>query len=764
MAIETGQRCDYCGLPVAQGVPEEPTYCCFGCRFAAAVTAESGEEGETRWTLARLGLAIFFTMNVMVFAMALWTRDVYGEPASRFADAYHELLRWSSLLFATPVLLLLGGPLLENTLDSLRRRVMSTDLLLLVGIAAAFLLSVRSVLTNSGPVYFEVACVVLVAVTLGRWFEATGRLKTTQALRSLDKLLPTQVRLMRGSARTDTTDHSDRHPWEVDALQREIPLADVKVGDFLRVLPGERIPVDGVIRRNHAAIDEQIVTGESQPAIKAPGDCVLAGTLNLDGDLVIEVTTDPRQGTLQRLIDAVCSAAMTRSKLQRVADQLAAVFLPAVILIAILAFVFHAYASGTAQGVLVGLSVLLIACPCALGIATPMAVWVAMGQAAKSGVLFRNGDALQRLAKVRAVCFDKTGTLTTGDAEVVAFDSDDAESRELVLRAAWCLTAASTHGLSRAIQMYVRGQDDGESLVTAPLAMAVHSLPGRGLRGHVDGIADEVYLGSARLMNEAGLQLHGRLRALITAAYQDGQSLVCIGWNGSVRGVMTFREQLREEAMSALQELRGSSLSLSILTGDHAARAAQLERVLGLTVTSELLPEDKLAAIQAVRARHGVVAMVGDGINDAPALMAADVGIALGCGADVSRDAAQVCLLGNDLRRVAWSIGLAKKTLRVMYGNLFWAFIYNLAGIALAAAGWLNPIWAAAAMVVSSLFVISNSLRLNLAVPEQPQATRPMLAANVPRAQALLGHAMTRGSASEMQEFTGWLRNSTVTK
>ena len=730
MAAQTVQCCDYCGLPVAPGGPTEAVYCCVGCRFAAAVTAEGGEEGHARWTLARLGLAIFFTMNVMVFAMALWTQDVYGEPTSRFADVYHELLRWSSLLFAAPVILLLGGPLLENTLDGLRRRVISTDLLLLVGIAAAFALSVRSVLANSGPVYFEVACVVLVAVTLGRWFEATGKLKTTQALRSLDKLLPTLVRRMCVPRRLGPTNHHGRSWEDVDATQHEIPLGEVKVGDSLRVLPGERIPVDGIIRRNHAAIDEQLVTGESQPSIKEPGDCVLAGTLNLDGDLVIEVTADPRQGTLQRLIDAVCLAAMTRTRLQRVADRIAAVFLPSVILIAISTFAIHAYASSIAQGVLAGLSVLLIACPCALGIATPMAVWVAMGQAARAGVLFRNGDALQRLANIRAVCFDKTGTLTTGDGEVVDFASEGDASRELVLRVAGCLAAASTHSLSRAIQTYIRDQPDVESLQAITLPTAVQTLPGRGVRGYVEDVASEVYLGSARLMKEAGLEAHDRLREQIAAAYRDGQTLACVGWNGTLRGVFTFREKLRAEAAMAIQELRSSALDVSILTGDHAARAALLERQLKLTVTSELLPEEKLAAIQTLKARCGCVAMVGDGINDAPALAAADVGIALGCGADVSRDAAQVCLLGNDLRRVAWSIQLAKKTVRVMYGNLFWAFIYNLAGIALAAAGWLNPIWAAAAMVASSLFVISNSLRLAVAEVEQPMTNRPTLPAS----------------------------------
>jgi cation transport ATPase len=315
--------------------------------------------------------------------------------------------------------------------------------------------------------------------------------------------------------------------------------------------------------------------------------------------------------------------------------------------------------------------------------------------------LFRSGDAIQRLARIRAVCFDKTGTLTTGDSDVIAFTADAETEPEIVLAAARVLAAGSSD---------VQGQErSSESALPAQL----QTRPGRGLRGSVPGISQPVYLGSLRWMHESGLEVGARLQDRIDAIQAAGRPLTCVGWSGRVRGVFEFDEQLRDEAAAALQELRDGSLHVSILTGDHASRAALLQRSLGLAVASEMLPEDKAAAIQAARNRYGPVAMVGDGLNDAPALASADVGIALGCGADVSRDAAQVCLLGNDLRRISWSMRLASRTLRTVHTNLFWAFFYNLIGIVAAAAGWLNPIWAAGAMVISSLFVVSNSLRLS---------------------------------------------------
>jgi len=698
--------CAYCGLPLGSSERSDvPSYCCFGCRFAAAVAAEQGTEGQPRGTLTRLGLAIFFSMNVMVFTLAMWTKDVYHDAslASPRAQALVELFRYLCLIFAIPVLVLLGGPLLENAVADVRRRVWSTDLLIVPGVAAAFAYSVTSVVTGGRHVYFEVACMVLVAVTLGRWLEATGKQRTTESLRALARLLPERVRVV---GRRDFS--SAPGSLLLASSGADVPLDQLEIGDVVRVLPGERIAMDGVICRGQAAIDQQLVTGESEPAIKESGDVVLAGMLNLDGDLWIEVRESPHAGTLQRIIDTVEQAALAKSRWQCLADRITAWFVPSVTLVATGVFLVHALSGGLGHGLMSALAVLLIACPCALGIAMPMAVHAAIGQAARRGVLFRNGDALERLATIKAVCFDKTGTLTTGQPTVEQLITDSDTSREQVLDRAWRLGSGSTHALSEAICRY----QEGTAARHAPVLERLETFPGRGVSAQLDVGGERIYLGSMRFLQEQGLEAADCLTQALAAARRRGNPVACLGWSGQVRAIFVFREQLRAESLAVLETLRQERVSVAVLTGDEAARAEALGESLGVAVETELLPEDKLARIGHLRAQLGPVAMVGDGINDAPALAAADVGIAMGCGADVSREAAEVCLLGDSLEPIPWALQFSKRTVRIMRQNLLWAFAYNTAGIALAAAGWLNPIWAAVAMLGSSLFVVTNSLRL----------------------------------------------------
>jgi heavy metal translocating P-type ATPase len=695
--------CDYCGLPVARaartGRPEK-LYCCFGCRFAAAVTQARGEQGAAGWMLARLGLAAFLSMNVMVFAMALWTQDFYGEAGAdpgAFAGAFRGLFRYLGLLFALPVLLLLGGPLLENAWANLRRGAPSTDLLLLAGVAASYLYSVVSVLRDQGPVYFEVGCVVLVLVTLGRWLEATGKLRAAAALEGLQRLLPETACVVQGDDETS------------------LPLDQVRPGDCLRVRAGERIPCDGRVLRNTAAVDEQALTGESLPTAKGPGDRVYGGSLNLDGDLYVVATAAARAGLIARMIELVRQAGRQQGRYQRLADRVSAWFLPAVAVIALAVLAWHTSHSGPDQGILGALSVVVIACPCALGLATPMAVWAALGQAARAQVLFRHGEALERLAAVRAIRFDKTGTLTTGDPTVAAFTVNPSDEPAAVLAVASQLAASSTHAYARAVCRFAQSQGMPDTPPTAPAD--VRTLPGKGLTAMLPSLSGAGSLGSARLMADSGLVLTSALAGVVNQAQDAGCPLTCIGWSGHVRGVFVFREELRPEATEALALLQQQGLDVAVLTGDGAARAASLGRELRVPVTAGLLPEDKVTALAEARCGLGLVAMVGDGINDAPALAAADVGIALGCGADVSRETAAVCLLGNDLLRLPWAVALARRTVRVIKQNLFWAFLYNTAGIALAATGRLGPVPAALAMTVSSLLVVTNSLRFRTAGP-----------------------------------------------
>ncbi len=693
--------CDYCGLPLSLRATRStaPQYCCFGCSFAAAINDERGEAGAIRWTLTRLGLAVFFTMNESVFSMALWTGDVYARDPAGGAKAatLEELFRYLSLLFALPVLWLLGGPLLANAWRDLRTGRSSVDLLLVAGVVASFAYSMVNVFRGAGQIYFEVGCVVLTMVTLGRWLEATGKLKTTESLSALEQLLPEKARVRRGER------------WELT------PLADLAIGDIVRVLPGERLPTDGCVINSVVSVDEQTLTGESRPAVKEPGDHLLGGALNLDGDLWMEVTAPASAGTLARLIDAVRAARLCKGHYERMADRVAAWFTPAVTVIALVTFVMHTWTSGWDAGLMASLAVVLIACPCALGIATPMAVWAALGQASQRQVLFRHGEALERLATIRAIRFDKTGTLTTGVAEVcdavLDADVDPAEVRSV----AAALAASSNHVLARALTEYL-ADGDQYSLLDG----LVTTVPGRGVCARRSDTGVAVAVGNVSFMREQGLRLTGSVAGRVIQALEDGESLTLVGWNDRVQAVFVFQERLRDGARDVMRQCASLGLDLAVLTGDHAARGRSLGQELRIRVESELLPEQKLAAIAVTQQTVGPVAMVGDGVNDAPAMAAADVGIAMGSGADLTRDAASICLMGNDLARLPWAIDLARHTVRIIRQNLFWAFAYNVVGILMAAFGWLNPIWAAAAMVASSLFVVANSLRLRGTQPTDP--------------------------------------------
>jgi heavy metal translocating P-type ATPase len=636
----------------------------------------------------RLGLSIFLSMNVMVFTMALWTRDVYGHgDDGSAASVLPGLFRYLCLLFALPVLFLLGIPLFENAWRSLRRGVWTADLLLGIGIIAAYAYSAASTFRDEGPVYFEVGCAVLVLVTLGRWLEATGKLKSTSALESLEKLLPERARIIRGGSET------------------LVPLGEVRTGDQLHVLAGERIPCDGTVAGAAGAVDEQIITGESQAAVKEPGDAVFGGSINLDSSLFVTATATSQGGTFARMLELVRRARESKGHYERLADRIVAVFLPAVALVAFGTFTWHARNHGLHEGILTALAVLLIACPCALGLATPMAIWAALGQAARGRVLFRTGEALEKLACVRAMRVDKTGTLTTGEPAVLEFQAADGQVGATVLSIAATLASASTHTYSKAIREYGKGDAQVESA-------AVKTLPGRGITGYVDSLHADVFLGSDRLMAEAQIQFNDPLSRMMELARRHGLPVVCIGWDAAVRGVFVLRDLLRSEAKQAIERLQMLDLDIAVLTGDHAARAAKLSEELGIPVFAELLPEAKVEAVRGARETVGSVAMVGDGLNDAPALAESDVGIAMGCGADLSRDSAAVCLLGNDLMRLPWAIELSRRTVRVIRQNLFWAFAYNIAGIGFAVSGRLNPVLAALAMTLSSLLVVGNSLRI----------------------------------------------------
>ena len=712
--------CAWCGLPVGgstRQTPDEPVedeFCCFGCRFAAQVTQDRGESGQVQWTLTRLGLAIFFTMAVMVFTMALWSRDVYGtEDLGSVGDTLTELFRWLCLIGALPVLFLLGVPIAASAVVDLTRRRVTSDLLVATGVTAAFAFSVVSLLTGGGAVYFEVPCMVLVLITLGRWIEAGGRVSAGRLLDSLDRLLPETARLIH------------------DGQESEVATDSLQPGDTIRVFCGERIPADGVLLSSESvSIDQQILTGESDAVLRRSGDDVFSGTVPLDSEIVVRVTRPAHQGTLSQILDAVQAARQERGRYQRLADQATTWFVPLVAVLAVAAFFLQGGLTDVGTGLLAALAVTLIACPCALGLATSMAVWTALQRAAGRGVLIRSGEVLETLASVRAVRFDKTGTLTTGHPTVddLLLPVDVLEN--VVRNVAAALAGSSTHAFSRAIVAWtgrVEGSSpDGGSIPTAvEVESSVRTLSGLGLeadcrlpsveRADGEGLesqATRVWMGSRRLLIAEDCVLDESLDSALADRERHEQSIVLLGWGGKVRGAFVLRETDRPEVEAAIDDCRNLGLDVGILSGDRRFRVEQLGERLGIAAAGELLPTDKLAALDEARQKFGPVLMVGDGINDGPALAGADVAASLAGGTDLSRDVSGVCLLHDDLAGVPWVIALSRHTRRIIRQNLTWAFGYNFVGMLLAVAGILNPMIAAGLMFLSSLIVLGNSRRL----------------------------------------------------
>ncbi len=710
--------CDYCHLPMPRasrrkrdkasaGPHAEPPYCCYGCSLAARITQARGEKGAASWMLARLGVSVFLSMGVMVFSLALYSPDVYGiglADASPLARSLTGLLRYLLLILATPVFLLLGVPVLNNASRQMRSGVVSTDALVVLGVAAAFVYSYISTMTDQGKVYYETACMILVFITLGRYLEANGKLQASQAVESLERLIPDEVTIRRGG------------------VELTVARGDVRVGDVLVVVAGGRVAVDGMIVAGRANVDEKILTGESRPVVRGPGDAVHAGTVNLDGALTVRATGVGSDSALGRLMAQLDKAKHSKGRFERLADRVATFFVPIVVALAGLGAILGFRRGSGDEALMTALAVLLISCPCALGIATSMAIWVSLGRAATLGILFRNGETLEALARVGAVAFDKTGTLTTGEPTVASFvahleghvGTDTPDEHVIALAAG--LGGGSTHALAQSIVTYA-----GSRRITPEPVRDVRTLPGRGLIGTIDGAT--VRLGSVAMMEEAGVGLNGEMSKELDRIAAADQGIVCVGVGDRLSGVFAFSETLRIEARAALTELQRQGCAVAVLTGDHARRGEAIADMLSVETLAELTPQQKVNHIERLHREVAAVAMVGDGLNDAPALAAADVGIAMGCGADVTRESADICLLGDDLATLPIAFQLARRTVRTIKINLFWAFLYNSIGVGLALSGRLNPTFAAAAMVLSSLFVVTNSLRLNRAqLASQPTA------------------------------------------
>jgi P-type Cu+ transporter len=684
-------HCPICGMALEpMGVPPEH---------------EHGGHPELVDFTRRLWVAVPLSVALVILDMG---SHVFGVDLLPFLSPGAQ--QWLKLAIAVPAVLWSGWPFFVRGFESLRSGWLNMFTLIALGTGAAFLYSLAATgapgLFPAGmhdshglvPTYFESAAMIVALVLFGQVLELRARQKTGGAIRALLDLGPkTALRVLEGG-RTET-----------------VPLASVKFGDVLRVRPGDKIPIDGTVIEGHSAIDESMLTGESIPVEKTLGDRVTGGTLNGRGSFDLRVDRTGAETTLAQVVEMVASAQRSRAPIQALADKVAGYFVPAVILVALLAFIawfFFGPAPQLAYALVAAVTVLIIACPCALGLATPISIMVATGRGARAGVLVRNAAALERLASVDTLIADKTGTLTEGKPALTGVEAASGFTSAEVLQLAASLEAGSEHPLAAAI---LRG---AEKRALKPAKVGdFEAVTGQGVRGHVEG--REVVLGNARLLQGVGIDV----KPLAEAAEErrkNGETVMFLGLDGRLAGLVSVADPIKPSALEAIPKLHSLGLKIIMATGDNETTAKAVASRLGIDeVRAGLRPEDKLALIDELQRQGKVVAMAGDGINDAPALAKADVGIAMGTGADVAMESAGLTLLKGDLRGVVRGVKLARATMRNIKQNLFFAFVYNALGVPIAAGVLypffgvlLSPIIAAGAMSLSSVSVVGNALRL----------------------------------------------------
>ncbi|MDB5943708.1 MAG: copper-translocating P-type ATPase [Ramlibacter sp.] len=601
---------------------------------------------------------------------------------------------WLQLALATPVQFWLGARFYRSAYKAVRARSGNMDLLVALGTSAGYGLSVYLLLRHGQHgmphLYFEASAVVITLVLLGKWLETRAKRQTTAAIRALNALRPETARVRR------------------DGREQELPLARVAKGDVVVVRPGERIPVDGVVAEGASEVDESLITGESLPVAKHAGDAVTGGAVNGEGLLLVTTTAVGAESTLSRIVRLVESAQARKAPIQRLVDRVSEVFVPVVIGIALLTLVGWGVAGGDWEAaILNAVAVLVIACPCALGLATPTSIMAGTGVAARHGILIKDAQALEVAHDVKLVAWDKTGTLTEGHPTLTAAEPAQGDRARLLAVAA-AIQSGSEHSLARAVLQAAASEG-----VAVPPATKLRAIAGRGMAAEVAG--RELRLGSSRLMQESGVDLS----AMAERAAGLQQQGLTVSWvadltgQPTLLGLLAFGDTVKPAAARAIAQLREQGIRSVLLTGDNRGSAQAVAAALGIDdVRAELLPQDKARIVAELKAGGEVVAMVGDGINDAPALAAADVGIAMSTGTDVAMHAAGVTLMRGNPALVADAIDISRRTYAKIRQNLFWAFVYNVVGIPLAAFGLLSPVIAGAAMAFSSVSVVTNALML----------------------------------------------------
>jgi Cu+-exporting ATPase len=622
----------------------------------------------------------------------LWLALVLGIPVALISMLMVPLpyVNQMLLVLTLPVWAYAGRRFHWGALRQARHFSANMDTLVSLGTTAAFAWSVAALLAGkSDQVYFDSAAVIVMLILVGKVLENRAKRRASAAIQALMDLQPPTARVER------------------DGTILELPVAEVCVGDVVVVRPGEKIPVDGTVLEGTTGVNESLLTGESLPVEKQPGSEVIGGTINGTGSIRYRATRVGEDTTLAEIVRIVEAAQGSKAPMQRLADQVAGVFVPIVICIAVVTFGLHWWlAHNLAAAVINAVAVLVIACPCAMGLATPTAIMVGTGKGAEEGVLIRGGDSLEKVRHLKTVIFDKTGTLTRGRPEVVDIVPLAGTNPAELLAVAAAVEQSSEHPLGEAI---VRAATQRQGAPPQGLSDFAYT-PGRGVRARL--AQEAVLLGNRRLMEESGVLLGEAERAL-AALESEGKTTVLVARGNRLVGVLGIADPAKAEAAHVVEALHELGLRVMMLTGDTRPTAEAIARAVGIDeVIAEVSPQEKLEAIARLQKRGQVVAMVGDGVNDAPALAQADLGIALGSGSAVALESADIALPGDDLRGVVRAIQLSRRTVRIIKQNLFWAFIYNVVAIPVAALGWLNPMIAAAAMAFSSVFVVTNSLRL----------------------------------------------------
>jgi Cu+-exporting ATPase len=668
------------------------------------ITLDHEENPELIDMTRRFWVSVALSLPVFLLGMGDF---LPGRPLERIISP--EFLRWIQLVLTTPVVVWAGWPFFVRAWQSIVNRSLNMFTLIGLGVGVAYVYSVVAKLFPNAfpesfremgvvPLYFEAAAVITTLVLLGQVLELKARSRTGLAIKALLGLAPKTAR--RIDARGNEAD---------------VPLEQVRVGDHLRVRPGEKVPVDGVVIEGAGAIDESMVTGEPIPVEKSAGDRVIGSTVNTTGGFVIRAERVGADTLLSRIVQMVAEAQRSRAPIQRLADLVAAYFVPIVITVAIITFLVWAYAGPEprlAHALINAVAVLIIACPCALGLATPMSIMVAMGKGAGAGVLFKNAEAIETMRRVDTLIVDKTGTLTEGKPALVSVIAGKGFDEAQLLRLAASLERASEHPLAAAIM--AGAQERGVELVKVA---TFESITGKGVRGQIEG--KNVALGNRALLDQLGI-LPGDLAGRAEALRIDGQTVMLVVIEDLVAGLMGVADGIKPSTPEAITALREAGIRIVMLTGDSRTTAGAVAAKLGIEeVVAEVLPDQKVEVVKRLQAEGRNVAMAGDGINDAPALAQAQVGIAMGTGTDVAMESAGVTLVKGDLRGIVRARRLSQATMRNIKQNLFWAFIYNSAGVPLAAGilyPWfgllLSPMIAAAAMSFSSVSVIANALRL----------------------------------------------------